>query len=115
MRGAGNGENSTSAASIIAWMVAAACAAVTSQIVRLQQTDPTAWLLWDYAGRLAALGLLAANPAVRATVYRPQCVKISLAIVINWGLLFIPIFCATSIAGRIYAAFLPELRLGTYP
>jgi uncharacterized protein len=115
MRGAGNGERSASTRSIIAWMIVAGCAEVTSQIIRLQQTDPAVWLFWDYAGRLAALALLAADPAVRAAVYRPERLRISLAIVINRGLLLIPIFCATWVAGHIYAAFLPVPRLGTYP
>jgi membrane protease YdiL (CAAX protease family) len=115
MRGAGNGESSTSAVSIIAWVIFAACAAVAAQVIRLQQTDPAAWIFWDYAGRLAALALLAANPAVRAAIYRSERLKISLAIVINCGLFLIPISCATWIAGNIYAAFLPVLRLGSYP
>src|SRR3954471_3845905 len=99
MRGAGNGESSTSGVSIVVWLIAANCVAVTSQIIRLQQTDPAAWLFWDYAGRLAALAVLATSPAVRAAVYRPEWLRTSLAIIINWGLLLIPIFCATSIAG----------------
>jgi membrane protease YdiL (CAAX protease family) len=115
MRGAGNGERSTSTIPIIAWMIAATCAEVASQVFRLQQTDPSAWLFWDYVGRLAALALLAANSEVRAAVYHPQRLRISLAIVINRGLLLIPILWATWIAGHLYAAFLPTLRLGSYP
>lgn len=96
-------------------MIVAGCATLASQIIRLQQTEPEAWLFWDYAGRLAVLALLAVNPAVRAAVYHPVPLKISLAIVINGGLLLIPISCATWIAGRIYAAYLPVFRLGFYP
>ncbi len=114
MQGAGNGQRSASP-QIIAWMIVVGCAELTAQIIRLQQTDPTAWLYYDYAGRLAVLALLAANPAVRTAVYRPERLKISLAVVINWGLLLIPILCAARIVGQLYAAFLPTFRLGTYP
>jgi hypothetical protein len=58
-----------SAGTIIAWMMVAGCAEVTSQILRLQQTEPEGWLIWDYAGRIATMALLAANPAVRAAAY----------------------------------------------
>lgn len=50
-------------------MMVAGCAEVTSQILRLQQTEPEGWLIWDYAGRIATMALLAANPAVRAAAY----------------------------------------------
>ncbi len=100
---------------IVGWTIAAIGLNVLCQIMRLQQTNPASWLFWDYAGRLAVLAMLAIHPAVRAAVYRSERLEISLAIVINWGLLFVPFFIAARIAGDIYAAHLPELRLGGYP
>jgi membrane protease YdiL (CAAX protease family) len=100
---------------IVVWAIAAIGLNVLAQIVRLKQTDPAYWLFWDYAGRLAVLAVLAVHPSVRAAVYRRERLKISLAIVINWGLLLIPLFIAIRIAGSIYTAYLPELRLGGYP
>jgi membrane protease YdiL (CAAX protease family) len=100
---------------IAGWTIAAIGLNVLFQIIRLQQTDPSAWLFWDYAGRLAVLAVLAVDPAVRAAVYRRERLKISLAIVINWGLLLIPISIGSWVAGHIYSAFLPQLRLGYYP
>ncbi|MDQ7248510.1 CPBP family intramembrane glutamic endopeptidase [Dongia sedimenti] len=115
MASAGNGQQFAASRAIIGWMIAATGAEVMSQLIRLQQTEPPAWLFCDYAGRLAALALLAANPAVRGVVYRAEPLKISLAIVINWGLLLIPICGAAIVAGHVYAAYLPTFRLGTYP
>lgn len=115
MASAGNDRQSAASRTIIVWMIATTGAELVSQIIRLQQTAPPAWLFWDYAGRVAALALLAANPAVRGAVYRAEPLRISLAIVINWGLLLIPICGAAIVAGYIYAAYLPTFRLGTYP
>jgi membrane protease YdiL (CAAX protease family) len=115
MTDASNAVQTMAARPILAWTTAAICLDVLSQIIRLQQTDPAAWLFWDYAGRLAVLAVLAADPAVRRAAYRRERLKISLAIVINWGLLLIPISCATWIAAQIYSATLPALRLGAYP
>jgi len=115
MTDASNAVQTMAARPILAWTIAAICLDVLSQTIRLQQTDPGAWLFWDYAGRLAVLAVLAADPAVRRAVYRRDRLKISLAIVINGGLLLIPISCATWIAAQIYSAALPPLRLGAYP
>ena len=42
------------------WFVAVLIPMVASQVLRLRQHDPGGWLLWDYAGRLAGLAVLAA-------------------------------------------------------
>jgi membrane protease YdiL (CAAX protease family) len=112
---ASNAAQTVAVRPIVTWTIAAIGLNVIIQIIRLQQTDSAAWLFWDYTGRLAVLAMLAANPVVRATVYRRERLKISLAIVINWGLLLIPILFATHVAGQLYAAYLPALRLGGYP
>jgi uncharacterized protein len=41
-------------------VVAAFIPMVASQVMRLQHHDPGGWLLWDYAGRLGGLAVLAA-------------------------------------------------------
>lgn len=116
MRSAGNGELAIPAVRpITAWLVLVLCVDVAVQFIRLQQRDPASWLFWDYFGRAAALLLLAVDPAVRAAVYRRERLRISLAIVINWGLLLIPITWVALIVGLICGALLPELRVGYYP
>jgi uncharacterized protein len=115
MSDASHAAQTVAARPIVGWTIAAICLDVLSQVIRLQQTDPTAWLFWDYAGRLGVLAVLAADPAVRRVVYRRERLKISLAIVINWCLLLIPISWATWIAAQIYSAYLPPFRLGAYP
>jgi membrane protease YdiL (CAAX protease family) len=97
------------------WTISAIGLSVLFQIIRLQQADPASWLFWDYAGRLVVLAVLAIDPAVRAVVYRRDRLRISLAIVINWGLLLIPILLAAYIAAGIFAAYLPVHPLSSYP
>ena len=98
----------------IVWLVAIAGVDITWQIARLQQTD-WRWYPYDYAGRLLILGLFAIDPAMRATVFRRERLKISLAVVINWGLALIPIMILAQAFGTVIATFLPDLRLGFYP
>jgi hypothetical protein len=47
------------------WFVAALVPIMASQIVRLEQSDPATWILWDYAGRIGALAVLGAIPSAR--------------------------------------------------
>jgi len=54
----------------VLWFAAALVPMLASQLVRLQQTDPTAWIAWDYAGRLGALAVLFAVPAARSVAFR---------------------------------------------
>ena len=42
--------------------VLAVMALIASQVMRLHQHQAASWLLWDYAGRIAALSILAALP-----------------------------------------------------
>jgi hypothetical protein len=58
------------------WFSAALVPMVASQIVRLQQSDPAAWIFWDYAGRLGALAILAAIPAARTVAFRREQLRI---------------------------------------
>jgi len=51
------------------WFVAAFVPMVASQIVRLHQHDAAWWLICDYAGRIGAIAVLAANPQVRTIAF----------------------------------------------
>ena len=59
------------------WFAAALFPMVVSQIVRLQQSDPAAWIVWDYAGRLGALAVLSAIPAARTIAFRFEPLRIA--------------------------------------
>lgn len=100
---------------IIVWLVVAAVVQTAWQILRLQQRDPAAWLACDYAMRLCTLGILAIDPTVRATVFRRERLKISLAVVICWGLWLIPLIFLATIVADVYAALLPSFRVGVFP
>jgi membrane protease YdiL (CAAX protease family) len=95
-------------------MIGIAGATVAWQIIRLQQSD-WLWYPFDYAGRLVILGLLAVHPTLRASLFRRERLKISLAIVINWGLALIPILFLTRLVAFGIATLLPDLRVGFYP
>ena len=60
------------------WFPVAILPMVASQIVRLQQSDPAAWIFWDYAGRLAALAVLAFIPLARKIAFRRERLQINL-------------------------------------
>jgi membrane protease YdiL (CAAX protease family) len=59
------------------WFALALVPLVASQLMRLHQDTAAGWLAWDYAGRIAALAILAAIPAARAIAYRTQKRRIS--------------------------------------
>src|SRR5689334_4143709 len=78
MRSAGNGALSLSAVRpITVWLLLVLCFDVAVQIIRLQHTDPAAWLLWDYISRVGALLLLAINPDMRAAAFRRERLQVS--------------------------------------
>ncbi|MET4826696.1 membrane protease YdiL (CAAX protease family) [Bradyrhizobium ottawaense] len=52
--------------------------------MRLHQHSAAGWLVWDYAGRVAALVILAAIPAARAIAYRREKRRISLLEIGVW-------------------------------
>jgi hypothetical protein len=53
------------------WFLLALVPAVASQVVRMGQTDPVAWVACDYAGRLGTLAVLAVIPAARPSQLAP--------------------------------------------
>jgi arylsulfatase A-like enzyme len=59
------------------WFVATLVPMVASQVVRLQQSDPAAWIFWDYAGRLGALAVLGIIPSARTVAFRWERLRIA--------------------------------------
>lgn len=98
------------------WFVAAVIPMVASQILRLQQSDPTTWIFWDYAGRLGTLAMLAAVPSIRTVAFRWEKLQISLWEASLWivGLVLADHYLAGWIRRTINAS-LPATVLGTYP
>jgi len=98
------------------WFVAALIPMVASQILRLQQSDPTTWIFWDYAGRLGTLAMLAAIPSIRTVAFRWEKLQISLWEASLWivGLVLADHYLAGWIRRTINAS-LPATVLGTYP
>lgn len=68
------------------WFLAAILPLGASQIVRLQQSDPAAWVFWDYAGRLGALAVLGAIPSARKVAFGREHLRISLGEAAAWVL-----------------------------
>lgn len=96
------------------WFLLALAPAVASQIVRMGQTDPLAWLAWDYAGRLGTLVVLAVIPAARIIAFARE------ARTVRWLELAIWVACLLAfelIIGRsitsIMDAAIPGTRLTT--
>lgn len=89
---------------------------VASQFLRLQQTDPTLWLAWDYVGRLGALAVLASIPAARAVAFQRTRLGIVWWEVVLWTAVIVLAdrYVLDSLRGVINAA-LPGTRLGSYP
>jgi len=98
------------------WFAAALFPIVGSQIVRLQQSDPAAWIVWDYAGRLGGLAVLIAIPAARTIAFRFEPLRIARWEVTIW---IVGIVLADHYFGgwirRIINGVLPATVLGAYP
>jgi membrane protease YdiL (CAAX protease family) len=96
------------------WFLLASVPAIVSQIVRMGQTDPVAWIACDYAGRLGTLAVLAVVPAARSVAFARETMKVS------WSELAIWVACLLAfelIIGRsivwIIDAVIPGTRLTT--
>src|SRR5271169_112356 len=96
--------------------VAALAPMVASQIVRLRQNDPAAWIFWDYAGRLGGLAILALIPSARAVAFRRDQLRM-----VPWkvALWIVGICLADHYLGgwarRTINTALPATVLGAYP
>jgi membrane protease YdiL (CAAX protease family) len=89
---------------------------VASQIVRLHQTDATAWIATDYAGRIGALAVLAAIPAARAVAYRREALRIGWLELVIWVAALVAFYRFPCDDVRILIdKVLPGTKLGDYP
>jgi membrane protease YdiL (CAAX protease family) len=92
------------------WFLLALVPAVASQIVRMGQTDPVAWIACDYAGRLGTLVILALIPAARSVAFARETREVS------WSELAIWVVCLLAfelIIGRSMAWIIDALIPGT--
>jgi CAAX protease family protein len=98
------------------WFVAALAVMVASQLARLGQTAPAAWLVCDYAGRLGTLAVLWISPAARAIAFTPQRLTIDVVEAIAWaiGLAGLYTIIDPALRGFIDAA-VPGTTMGSYP
>jgi uncharacterized protein len=97
------------------WFVAALVPMVLSQIVRLHQSDPAAWVAWDCAGRVGALAVLAAIPSAR-TAFQRERNRTTYLEAASWiiGIVLFDHYVCGWIR-RTINAVLPVTVLGGYP
>jgi membrane protease YdiL (CAAX protease family) len=88
---------------------------VTSQIVRLHQSQVANWIFWDYAGRVSALAILAAIPAARAVAFRWDKRQMSLWEITLWILVILIAERISQWASHFINATFQMTVLGTYP
>jgi membrane protease YdiL (CAAX protease family) len=87
-----------------------------SQLARLGQTTPAAWLLCDYAGRLGTLAVLWISPAARAIAFTPQRLNIGVAEAIAWALGLAGVYTIIDSPLRgLIDGMLPGTPIGGYP
>jgi uncharacterized protein len=98
-----------------AWFVGALIPMIASQIVRLHQHDAASWIVWDYAGRLGGLAVLAAIPSARAVAFQWGKRRMSLWKMALWivGIVLFDVYLGRWVSWRVNAAF-PTTVLGTY-
>lgn len=118
-RSSGNFEERANSRSgtqpLMRWFVMALVALVASQVMRLHQHQAPSWLLWDYAGRITALAVLAGSPSARNAAFRASKRRISLFETVLWiaGICLLDRFVELS-RPLVNAAF-PATVLGVYP
>jgi uncharacterized protein len=98
------------------WFVCAILPMVASQIVRLQQSDPAAWIFWDYAGRPRALAVLGVIPSARRIAFGREHLRIIPWEIGIWiaGIVLVDHYLCGWIR-RTFNSALPSTVLGHYP
>jgi uncharacterized protein len=98
------------------WFVWAILPMVASQIVRLQQSDPAAWIFWDYAGRLSALAVLGVVPSARRIAFGRERLRMTPWEIGIWiaGIVLVDHYLCGWIRRTLNSA-LPSTVLGHYP
>lgn len=97
------------------WFGAAMAPLVTSQIMRLHQHQAVSWLGLDYAGRIAALAILAAIPSARAVAFRREKLRISLVEIAFWIIGIAALERLSQWPRRLINAAFPLVLFGRYP
>jgi CAAX protease family protein len=98
------------------WFVAALVPMVVSQIVRLEQSDPATWILWDYAGRIGALAVLGAIRSARTVAFQWERLRMTYWEAACWivGIVLVDRYVCGWIRRTLNTA-LPATVLGGYP
>ena len=98
------------------WFVCAILPMVASQIVRLQQSDPAAWIFWDYAWRPRALAVLGVIPSARRIAFGREHLRIIPWEIGIWiaGIVLVDHYLCGWIR-RTFNSALPSTVLGHYP
>ncbi|UWU80014.1 CPBP family intramembrane metalloprotease [Bradyrhizobium huanghuaihaiense] len=99
----------------IRWFALALVPLVASQLMRLHQNTAAGWLVWDYAGRIAALAILAAIPAARAIAYRTEKRRISFLEIGVWIAGIVLLDRLGQWPQRLIDATFPATVIGKYP
>jgi membrane protease YdiL (CAAX protease family) len=98
------------------WFIAVFVPLIASQIVRLGQATPLAWLACDWAGRLCALAVLWIVPAARAIAFTPGRRKVDLAQAVLLLMLLTGLYLIIDSPVRnLIDNTLPNTRLAHYP
>lgn len=88
---------------------------VASQLMRLHQHQAASWLLWDYAGRIAALTVLAGVPSARIAAFQTGKRQISLFETVLWAVGICLLDRFLQVPRYLLDAAFPATVLGAYP
>jgi CAAX protease family protein len=98
------------------WLLAAIVPMLISEVVRLRQADPLAWIACDYAGRIVALGVLLAIPVARKVAFTPEPIRAPWWEVALWIVALVAFDRIVDHAvSDVVNAMYPGTRLGNYP
>jgi membrane protease YdiL (CAAX protease family) len=111
-----NTDQRPASISTIAWFAAVLLTTlIPSQIIRLHYSDAGNWIFWDYAGRLAALAMLAALPAARALAFRSDKRQMPLWKISFWIVGIVLVARLSRWLSLFINNAFPTMVLGVYP